>query len=53
MKVVLAVLAFIAMFGIFIAADHKERKLYTISYITTVVGMVALVVLEFIKLWTQ
>ena len=51
MKVVLAILAFLAMFAMFCATDHKERRLYTISFIATVVGMVALAVLEWVKLW--
>ena len=51
MKVVLAILAFIAMFAMFCASDQKERIMYTISYIATIVGMIALVVLEWVKLW--
>lgn len=51
MKVVLAILAFIAMFSMFCAKDHQERRLYTISYIVTITGMFGLVVMEWVKLW--
>ena len=51
MKTVLAILAIVTMFSMFIAADNHERKLYTIAYISTIIGMVVLVAMEFIKVW--
>lgn len=51
MKAVLMILAFITMFAMFIAADNNERKLYTISFVSTIAGMIILAILEFIKVW--
>lgn len=51
MKVVLAILTFLAMFAMFCAKDHEERKMHTIAYVVTVLGMVVLVILEWVKLW--
>ena len=52
MKVVLSILAFISIFAMFCAKDQKERIPYTISFCMTVLGMIALSVLDWlVALW--
>ena len=49
MKIVFTILAILIMFSMFCAADHKERVLYTVSFVTTILGIVSLEILEFLK----